>query len=706
MPGYTEEPGNDITRCLEGLPDFKTGSSTQVGLPNILKTKWSKEGTLSAKQSKYASSDTVTGYISTWLAEWVREFGVDGFRCDTAKHVELEAWGQLKTKCKAALKEWKSNNPTKKLDDLDFWMTGECWNHKVYKDGYYTTGGFDSMINFDGTGGGILASGSVGQKYNDYANAINNDDSFNVLTYISSHDTTLARSDDMYYMGSAFLMLPGGVQIYYGDETARPKVSGVEDDSYKAGHCLRSDMNWSSYDKNLVKHWGIVGNFRKNHIAVGAGANVSLTATSGVAFGRTYSKNGLEDKVAAVIGAGSNSDVTVDVSSIWSDGTVLENYYDESTAVVSGGKVTFNSGAHGTILIQEPDGERGRVVVTHIDQDTGKTIKTVTLSGLVGDSYTAEALDTPGFAVARVVGSKTGTFAKDEASVTFYYTFDSNNYAYIVVKHVDASTGAELADSETQVGKIGTTYTTSSKDIKNYECDESLTTNSTGTVVKGTTTVTYKYNYVEPKNLQVHYYNSNSWSAVNMYAYTGDGASAVKLLGEWPGKAMTSEGDGWFFCEVPDNETAKVLFNNGNGAQEPGSQQPGYELTGEVWLKNGKTCPACKVNVKYVSTDGKVLGTEVIKGIADGTATYTTTAKTFSGYTLESTPANATGKFTEGTISVVYTYKSTEPIYDTLINNTSVSASTVKVGNSIKMTGTATGGSGSYTYKFYYKKSS
>jgi len=146
------------------------------------------------------------------------------------------------------------------------------------------------------------------------------------------------------------------------------------------------------------------------------------------------------------------------------------------------------------------------------------------------------------------------------------------------------------------------------------------------------------------------------------------------------------------------------LFNNGNGAQEPGSQQPGYELTGEVWLKNGKTCPACKVNVKYVSTDGKVLGTEVIKGIADGTATYTTTAKTFSGYTLESTPANATGKFTEGTISVVYTYKSTEPIYDTLINNTSVSASTVKVGNSIKMTGAATGGSGSYTYKFYYKK--
>ena len=30
---------------------------------------------------------TVRGYLVHWLADWVREFGVDGFRADTVKHV-------------------------------------------------------------------------------------------------------------------------------------------------------------------------------------------------------------------------------------------------------------------------------------------------------------------------------------------------------------------------------------------------------------------------------------------------------------------------------------------------------------------------------------------------------------------------------------------------------------------------------------------
>ena len=703
VSGYTEEDGNDLTNCVAGLPDFRTESTKTLGIPAILQTKWTKEGTLSAKTAKYGSSGTVTDFITKWLAEWVREYGVDGFRCDTAKHVEKASWKKLKDACVPALKEWKANNPTKKLDDLNFWMTGEHWNHGVGKDDYYTTGGFDSMINFDMTGGGSLAQGSVSGKYDAYANAINKDDTFNVLSYISSHDTTLARGDN-YYLGSAFLMLPGAVQIYYGDETARPKVSGMPDDSYAAGHCLRSDMNWDSYDPELLAHWGKVGNFRNHHIAVGAGDNTGLTASNGIAFGRTYSKNGLEDKVAGVIGATANTDVTVDVSAIWADGTMLENFYDEAVAVVSGGKVTFNSGAHGTILIQEPDGERGRVTVTHIDQDSGKTMKKETLVGLVGESYTATPLTTAGYKLARTVGSTTGSYSATEGSVTFYYTFDSTNYAHIEVKHVDAETNAEIAEADSLVGKIGSTYTTEAKTIKNYEVD-SIPSNAAGTVKSGTTTVTYKYTYVEPSNLQVHYYNSNNWSTVNLYAYDESGATVKQFTGAWPGKAMTSEGDNWFFLDVPETESAQIIFNAGaGGAQEPaGNKAPGYEATGEVFVKSAKVYPAGKVNVKYIGTDGKVLGSEVIKGMADGTTTYTTTAKTFSGYTLSDTPANATGKFTEATINVTYTYTTNGPAE--LVNN-STADSSITLGESITVNGSASGGKAPYTFSYYFKKAS
>ena len=54
LPGYTPGGSDEQTRTLDGLPDFKTEQTSSVGLPQLLITKWTKEGTLSAKQSKYA----------------------------------------------------------------------------------------------------------------------------------------------------------------------------------------------------------------------------------------------------------------------------------------------------------------------------------------------------------------------------------------------------------------------------------------------------------------------------------------------------------------------------------------------------------------------------------------------------------------------------------------------------------------------------
>ena len=336
-------------------------------------------------------------------------------------------------------------------------------------------------------------------------------------------------------------MCPGGIQIYYGDETSRPydnNPKALADPG--AGHQTRKFMNWDSMDTASLAHWQKVGQFRNNHLSVGAGAHKLISAYSGddgYTFARTYSKGDIDDKVVVTLFAGANKDLTIDVSSVFSDGTEITNFYDGTTCKVSGGKVTFNTGANGTLLLQEPTGKKGRVVVTHINKDTGATIKTETLSGLLGESYTAQALSTEGYTVANVSGNKTGTFSETEQQVTFYYTFDANNYAYIVSKFVDASSGEELAEPEQITKKIGTTYSVSPKDIKNYEVDLTKTNNASGTVAKGTTTVTFKYNYVKPTNLIVHYYNANGWSTVNIYAYDESGSTVKKFTGEWPGKA-------------------------------------------------------------------------------------------------------------------------------------------------------------------------
>ncbi len=364
MAGYDNNGhGNPLTEAVTYLPDFKTESSATVQIPELLKTKWTREGTYNAKVneinetfSKYnLGNKTVSSYLIAWYAKWVEEYGIDGFRCDTAKHVDKNTWGRLSAACTKALENWRKANPSAVGADWDeeFWTTGEHFDKGLGKDDYYTTGGFDSMINFafsgNSVGGnttGFKRVGNLNQTYAEYAGKINTDDSFNALTYISSHDTGLCR-DDLYYQGSALLLLPGGVQIYYGDETNRSVVQCSIND-----HAIRGFMNWNSMDKNVLAHWQKVGSFRNNHVAVGAGSHKNLSATSGTAFARMYDKGGVKDTVVCVISANKNSSTTITLSGAFADGTKVVNAYTGDKATVSGGKVTFNSGAQGTILVE------------------------------------------------------------------------------------------------------------------------------------------------------------------------------------------------------------------------------------------------------------------------------------------------------------------------------------------------------------------
>ena len=529
LPGYTEGGNDAYTSSLTGLPDFKTEQGSQVGIPQFLQTKWTKEGTLSQKQSKFGTSNTVTGFISSWLTDWVREYGVDGFRCDTAKHVEFGSWKQLKDAGVKALADWKAANPDKKLDDLPFWMTGECWDHNLGYgyDGYYTQGGFDSMINFETQGGGLLAEGKLAGVYQNYADSINTNDKFNQLSYISSHDSTLARGD-LYHLGSALLMLPGGVQIYYGDETNRPLATGGSfDGNGGAGHSLRSDMNWNSIDEGVLAHWQKVGTFRNHHVAVGAGANTALDATAGTAFARTYSKNGVSDKIAAVVDAGSNSDVTIDVSGIFEDGVTLVNTYDESTDTVTGGKVTFSSGEHGTILLEQGENDPYKVSVKGDSKFDTTTDLSVTMEGITSATLTIDGIKKVTVKNGDKVTIGDAAYPGDTVVVTLNYTHPTKGEITKTFKYTKNSDGTGSSRSDKAIVHIKT-------DI----------------------------------------------SGANIYAWQGSGDSVTKFVGAWPGKALsTKDSDGWYVENLSDSTDAFNIIINGSGQTKDITG-----LKGESWV--------------------------------------------------------------------------------------------------------------------------
>ncbi len=553
LPGYTEGGGSNELMSLAGLPDFKTEQTTPVSIPEVLKTKWTKEGTYNEKIAKYGSSNTVTGYLTSWLAEWVRKYGVDGFRCDTAKHVEKSSWKQLKTACVDALAEWRQNNPDKPGADWqqDFWMTGEAWDKGVGYDEYYTQGGFDSMINFETWGAGVLASSRVAGLYQGYADAINTKEDFNVLSFISSHDALLTRGDTntMIYTGSAFLLTPGGVQIYYGDESNRPMFDGLAfDGAGGSGHSLRSDMNWDSLDQTVLAHWQKVGQFRNDHVAVGAGSNTMLTATNGVAFARTYDKNGVSDKVAAVIAASSNADITIDVSSIWSDGQLLMNAYDQSSAIVTDGKVTFNSGENGTILIQMPD---GKPIMSVTGQAKFKGTQTVTVSLEECDSATC-SID-----------------GGNKFLVTNGSTFEIGKTAY---EGDTIKITLEATNEKGSSRAVASFY-------KMFESEEQPTTGDPSTTV--------------PAQKAKIFVKSDS--APYVYAWAGENTA---LCGSWPGTQITEKNsDGYYVMDLNTTDTYNVVLSNGSNSNQSKNFK---NLNGETYFE----IPSGNYSAAKIGTSG------------------------------------------------------------------------------------------------------
>ncbi|MBW7477618.1 alpha-amylase, partial [Paenibacillus oenotherae] len=290
IAGYDQCSGGDFTSCVGFLPDIKTDSTSPTTLPPILKTKFAKEASgfdnwIVPAAKKYRTDLNVApkDYMIKWLSSWVEEFGIDGFRADTAKHVQYDRWGALKTEASSALAKWRQNNPTKPGADWtdNFWMTGEVYDKGLGRDGNYFNNGFDSLINFAFQGENFS---NLEKIFSQYATEFNGSAAnYSMLSYISSHDKRLYDRGNLIQAGTALLLAPGAVQTFYGDETARPVGENGSDPDMGS----RSFMNWGSINTSVQSHWQKIGQFRNNHIAIGAGQHAKI-ADAPYTFSRTY----------------------------------------------------------------------------------------------------------------------------------------------------------------------------------------------------------------------------------------------------------------------------------------------------------------------------------------------------------------------------------------------------------------------------------
>ena len=280
-PGY-----DDLTMSLAFLPDLKTESPQAVSVPWFLQHK-------PDSGAKTIAGYTVRDYLTHWLSQWVRDYGIDGFRVDTAKHVEGATLRQLKQQATTALAAWKQQHPAEKIDDSAFWMVGEAWGHGVMRSSYYDNG-FDAMINFDYQQQAADAVNCLAQIDPVWQQMASQLQHFDVMSYLSSHDTRLFREGGQ-RAAELLLLTPGTVQLFYGDETARP-FGPTGSDPLQG---TRSQMNWQDVQGKsaaTLAHWQKISQFRARHPAIGAGTQTTLPLKQGYGFTRQLG----EDKVMVV----------------------------------------------------------------------------------------------------------------------------------------------------------------------------------------------------------------------------------------------------------------------------------------------------------------------------------------------------------------------------------------------------------------------
>jgi alpha-amylase len=367
-PPCTYKDVDSTVSCtlVKNLPDLLTGSNENVTLPPPLVVKWKKEGRYEKEVKELDAFFTRTGwprapryYLMKWHADWVRKYGFDGFRADTVKHVEPGVWKELKREASLAYEDWKRANPKKKLGDEKFFMTAEIYNYTISQgietrmDGgtrvNFYDNGFDSLINF---GFKSDANKSYEELFGEYSTRLNGElKGYSVLNYISSHDDDHpfdAKRERVFEASTKLLLSPGAAQIYYGDETARELI--VAD--AKGDAALRSMMNWDALARNesrpgykiaeVRQHWSKLGMFRRAHVAVGAGEHQKLSDQP-YTFKRSYEKNGISDQVIVALDLPVDRINTVTVQGVFADGLKLKDYYSGKYAIVTNGKVTFDS---------------------------------------------------------------------------------------------------------------------------------------------------------------------------------------------------------------------------------------------------------------------------------------------------------------------------------------------------------------------------
>lgn len=337
MPDEGWDESNPLEATLYGLPDFKDESNDPVNLPEFLKRKWKREGLRndpwvnpSGRNLRKDRKWSPMQYLIAWIASWVEEFGIDGFRCDIVENVHLNRWKELNEACNAALNTWRQKHPESQAATWTdkFYMTGDFDMAGINYKPEYADAGFSSMVNFYFPKHGDLDG--IVYTWQAYADSIRSHPDWHPFNYLNNSYHRDADMTNMIDCATTFLLAPGVAQIFYGDETGR-KLSDARF-NVDSAQAFRSDMNWNDIDKTLLQHYQRLGKIRNSHPAIGLGTQITLDEHTCV---RTNSNDTVIIRLIPI------DNRPIDVAGYFADGEKLIELYTGQEAIVTNNSISF-----------------------------------------------------------------------------------------------------------------------------------------------------------------------------------------------------------------------------------------------------------------------------------------------------------------------------------------------------------------------------
>lgn len=306
-----ESDENLLTMCIAGLPDFKT------------------------------EKPQVAEYLMNVYINWIKRTNCDGFRIDTAKHIEH-----------SLLKEFR-----KRVKEINknFFLLGEVYGGAA-QDNYlleWLSGDeMDACLDFGFSGSvlGYLTGRMRTKAFDRYL--IQRDHfppPFVTAQYLDSHDEEgfLYRAGgdkNILKLAASLQMTVLGIPvIYYGDEVGR--IGGKWPEN-------RSDMIWGDkQDKSIYEHYKKLISIRKKHKALSRGKHKGIILEDNVyAFLRFDDET--KDKVIVVLNRSDKETfIKIPLSSELENIKKLKNEMNDKIYYEYEGTIPINIGPYETAIL-------------------------------------------------------------------------------------------------------------------------------------------------------------------------------------------------------------------------------------------------------------------------------------------------------------------------------------------------------------------